>query len=129
MDTVIYDGECRFCIEKVRAFKNADTEHTLEFIPRQDPDAEKRFPEIIGVPLDDGIIVVDEQRNLHVAADGIYRMAMHFPSLKWRLFSGMYRLPVFKQATQLCYRVIAANRRRLGKTCVDNVCSLDDAKR
>lgn len=123
MNTVIYDGECRFCIEKVQSFRHEDFKHNLEFIPRQDPAAELRFPEIIGVPLDDGIIVVDPQHKIHIAADGIYQIAQELPALKWRIFSALYPLPLIKQAVQLCYRIIAANRKRLGKTCENNICA------
>jgi predicted DCC family thiol-disulfide oxidoreductase YuxK len=122
MNTVIYDGECPFCIDKVQKFQHDDHKHEMEFIPRQDPSVEQRFPEVVGVPLDDGIIFVDAQHNLHVAADGIYRIAQKLPSPKWRLFAAIYPIPVIKQAVQLCYRIIAANRKRLGKTCAGNVC-------
>jgi predicted DCC family thiol-disulfide oxidoreductase YuxK len=129
MNTVIYDGDCRFCIDKVQGFQRADINHKLEFIARQDPSTEERFPEIVGVPLDDGIVVIDAQHQLHVAADGIYRIAQELPKLPWRLYVATYPLPLFKQIYQIGYRIIAANRKRLGKTCINNVCSITDAKR
>jgi predicted DCC family thiol-disulfide oxidoreductase YuxK len=125
MNTVIYDGECNFCIDKVQKFQHEDRNHTMEFIPRQDPSVEQRFPEIVGVPLDDGIVFVDAQHKLHLAADGIYRIAQNLSCPMWRLYAAVYPLPVVKQIMQFGYKIVAANRKRLGKTCAGGVCKLN----
>lgn len=124
MNTVIYDGECNFCIEKVQWFKQHDPHHELEFVPRQDPETERRYPGIKNVPLDEGIVYIDAQEKLHIAADGVFQIAHHLDCPLMRIYSAVYPLPVFKQVAQLCYRVIAANRKRLGKSCVGGACKL-----
>jgi predicted DCC family thiol-disulfide oxidoreductase YuxK len=124
MNTVIFDGECNFCIDKVHWLQRHDPHHELEFIARQDPTTEQRFPALKSLSLEEGIVYIDSTGQFHIAADGIYRIAQHLDLPLMRLYSAMYPLPLFKQAAQLCYRVIAANRKRLGKSCAGGACKL-----
>lgn len=124
MNTVIFDGDCNFCIDKVQWFKQHDPHHQLEFIPRQDPQTEERFPAIKDVPLDQGIVYIDSNGGFHIAADGVFRIAQHLDCPLMRIYSAVYPLPGFQQVAKLGYRVIAANRKMLGKSCAGGACKL-----
>jgi hypothetical protein len=54
--TVIYDGECQFCIKRVKELQNLDKRRLFEYMARQDSRAEAEFPQIVGIKLDDGIL-------------------------------------------------------------------------
>lgn len=119
---VIYDGECRFCIAQVDGMKKLDTQHQLEFIPRQAQESEQRFPQIKGIPLDDGILLIGSDSSVHVAADAIFEIFERLPAR--RKLARLYHVPVLKQIIQIGYRLVAANRRRLGQTCSNDGCKL-----
>jgi predicted DCC family thiol-disulfide oxidoreductase YuxK len=120
---VVYDGECRFCIARVNEFQKLDAHSTIEYMPRQEPACEDRFPSVRNIDLDDGILFIEPNGHIHVAADAVYQIYHTYPST--RKLAWIYQVPVFKQIFQLGYRIVAMNRRRLGQTCKDNVCGLD----
>jgi predicted DCC family thiol-disulfide oxidoreductase YuxK len=119
---VIYDGECRFCIARVGELEKADTERQLEFMPRQAKESEQRFPQIKGIALDEGILLIDNAGQVHVAADAMYQIYKRLPST--RNVAWLYDVPGLRQVFQLGYRAVAANRRRLGQVCTDDHCKL-----
>jgi len=124
--TVLYDGDCRFCIARVAEIKAWDTSNSMEYIPRQDTSCDERFPALTGLPLDDGIVFIATDGHMSVAADAMYEIARLLPPT--RGFAWLYQVPILKQLAQIGYRIIAANRKRLGKTCEGDICSLDDPK-
>lgn len=119
---VIYDGECRFCIDKINRIKKLDRNSELMYIPRQDPAAEAEYPQIKNVDLEEGLLFVAEDGTVHVAADAIYQIACVVPDGK--RVAWLYRVPIIKQIIQIGYRIIAINRKRLGQTCDNGLCTL-----
>jgi predicted DCC family thiol-disulfide oxidoreductase YuxK len=124
MGTVIYDGECKFCIQEVGKIQRMQGADTLEFLPRQHESSEQRFPALSGVSLEEGMVFIDAQQKLHFGAEAFYFIAKAVRPLRMKIYEKLYPLPIFKQCFHLGYRVIAANRKRLGKTCHDGVCKL-----
>lgn len=118
--TVIYDGECSFCASRIAHIKAMDTDHALRYIARQDPLAEQQFPQIKGIQLDEGILFVAKDGHVAIAMDAMYEIGKLLP--RTRPFAWLYMLPGIKQLARVGYRIIAINRRRLGRTCTDNVC-------
>jgi predicted DCC family thiol-disulfide oxidoreductase YuxK len=120
--TVIYDGECRFCIQRVKELQNRDSQRLFDYLPRQDAQAEERFPQISGIKLDDGILLVKPgDTNVYVAADAIYQIFHELPGFK--SVAWLYLVPGLRQIFQLGYKLVAMNRRRLGRVCDDNSCN------
>jgi predicted DCC family thiol-disulfide oxidoreductase YuxK len=120
---VVFDGDCRFCRARIAEFQKLDQNNAMEFMPRQEPSCEERLPSVRGIDLEDGILFVEPNGKVHVAADAIYQMYSVCPATKNYVW--LYHIPVLKQAIQLGYRLIAMNRRRLGQTCENNICSID----
>jgi predicted DCC family thiol-disulfide oxidoreductase YuxK len=121
--SVIYDGECQFCIARIADIRKFDSDQRLEYLPWQDEDTQKRFPQISGRNLDDGMLLIEPDGSIHVAADAMYHIGMRLP--KWRRIAPLYNVPGLKQLGRLGYSIVAANRRRLGQICTNGVCKLD----
>lgn len=121
-ETVIYDGECSFCRKRIEEIRKLDKNNALEFLPRQDQSSEERFPQIVGINLDDGILCITHDGKTHVAAEAMYQIGRRLPTT--RSWVWLYNVPLLKQVFQLAYKIIAANRRRLGQVCSDGLCKL-----
>ena len=119
--TIIYDGECRFCIARVANVRKLDKKEQFEYKPRQEAGLEDRFPQIKNIDLEDGVLLVDGGR-LFVGADAAVEVARRLPFTN--LVAWLYHLPVIKQIVRGVYRVIANNRKRLGQTCHEGRCEL-----
>jgi predicted DCC family thiol-disulfide oxidoreductase YuxK len=119
-ETVIYDGDCAFCRRWIEKMRDSDGQQRLEFIPRQSPESEQRFPQIKDIDLDEGILFVEPGGKVHVAADAMYEIGKRLPG--WRFITWLYRIPGIKQATKVAYSTVAANRKHLG--CNSDYCKL-----
>src|ERR1700688_608042 len=117
---VIYDGECRFCIDQVRRIKQMDMLHQLEYIPRQDPTADLRFPMLRTIDFDKGMRLLTADGNNYAGADAVYQIARRLPAT--RPIAWLYCIPGINQIAKLIYTWIARNRKRLGQTCDDASC-------
>lgn len=124
---VVYDGECRFCIARVGEIRKLDTANAMDYMPRQDEQCEQRFPAIRDVDLEDGILFIEADGKISVAADAIYKIFRLLPER--RLVAQLYLVPGIKQMIRLGYRIIAINRRRLGQTCEGGVCMMHEPKK
>jgi predicted DCC family thiol-disulfide oxidoreductase YuxK len=123
--SVIYDGECKFCLARINDIRKFDSDQRLEYLPWQNEETQRRFPQIAGRNLDDGMLLIESDGSLYVAADAMYHIGLRLP--KWRRIAPLYKLPVFNQLGRLGYSIIAANRQRLGQVCTNGVCKLDHA--
>jgi predicted DCC family thiol-disulfide oxidoreductase YuxK len=122
--TVIYDGDCAFCLQRIAEIKGWDKEQQLTFLPRQAQESEERFPQIAAIKLDDGILFIEDNGRVHVAADAMYQIYLHLPV--WRRLAWLYQVPLIKQLCQVVYALIAANRKRLGRVCHNGSCKLPE---
>lgn len=121
--TIIYDGECRFCISQMQRIRLWDTRQAFEYLPAQDPSVPKRFPFLKDMNLESGMRLVNPDRKTYVGADAVYQIARRLPNTSW--FAWVYNLPVCKQIAQKLYVWVAANRKRLGQTCEAGVCKIE----
>lgn len=125
--TIIYDGDCRFCIARIGQLQRWDTERQFNYMRRQDPESEKLFPQIAGIQLDDGVLLVMPDGRVQIAMDAVFEITSRLP--RTRGVAWLYHLPVLKQVSRVAYRLIAMNRRRLGRTCSAETCSLSGKPR
>lgn len=119
-DTLIYDGECSFCVEQVGRIRAMDKESAVDYVPRQVPDLDERFPVLKEMNFDEGMRFVSGDGLVYVGADAFAELGKRIKPLAW--FTALYKLPVIKQAARVVYRLIAANRKRLGRTCEGGAC-------
>ncbi len=120
--TIVYDGECQFCIAQVGQIKRMDRDRQFDYMPRQSPDLDQRFPALKAMDLEQGMRVVDQAGRIYIAADAVYEIAKRLPGP--RMIAWLYRVPVLKQIAQRTYKWVASNRKKLGRTCDDNACKL-----
>jgi predicted DCC family thiol-disulfide oxidoreductase YuxK len=119
---VIYDGECRFCINQVERLKRMDSNSEFEYLPRQDPSADIRFPVLTTVDFNSGLRLIQPAGDVYAGADAFYHIARVLPST--RGLAWIYHVPGVKPIAKLVYAWIAANRKKFGQTCENGACKL-----
>ena len=128
---VVYDGECRFCRWSVARIQRLDREGQFEYLPRQAPGAEERFPLLKHSDFNTGLRLVPDAETVHVGADGVYQIYRRLPPLN--LVAWLYRVPVLTWLFRLGYAVIARNRHRFGRVppemACDDLCELSYGER
>lgn len=117
---VVYDGECPFCRNQIARIRSRDIREQFEYVPRQTPALTDRFPALAEGDFNTGMRLVLPGGQIHVGADALYHIARRLP--RWRWVAWLYRVPILHALAQRAYRWIAANRRRLGRTCDDGTC-------
>jgi predicted DCC family thiol-disulfide oxidoreductase YuxK len=119
---VIYDGECRFCVSQIARIKGLDRNGEFEYLPRQDPSADERFPVLGSVDFNSGLRLIEPDGSTFAGADAFYHMARRLPST--RAFAWFYHVPGVKPMAHMIYAWIAANRKKLGQTCENDACKI-----
>ena len=128
--TLIYDGDCAFCMASVRWLKRRSVGSGLEYLPYQ------AYPYPMtqaGLTAQDCIkaAYVIEQRGSGVkayrgagAVNYALRRSRGHWSLGWRFLGGLYLLPGIRQIQNLGYRWVADNRFRLSTS--GDSCSVEE---
>src|SRR4051794_40123936 len=118
---VLYDGDCGLCTRTARLLRRLDGRDALELTPAQAAD------HIEGVPA-----LAERMRALQVRdADGRWlsagaagvRIAEAVPVL--RPIAVAARLPVVRNLVEPAYRLVAANRHRIGRWIGATACRVD----
>lgn len=120
--TIIYDGECQYCIKQIHRIQNLDRKKQFLFDIRQNKNLYALYPELEPYDGIDGLRFVRADKEAFIGADAvhqIYKCISPFQLLTWT-----YHIPVLKQFFKLIYLIIAKNRYRLSKTCKDGVCDI-----
>lgn len=108
--TLIYDGQCRFCVRAARRLQFWAGRGRLEIVPLDAPGAMELHPDLsYSKALAAVQLVLPEGRLCQGAEAGLRAMSLR-PGFAWLAF--LYYLPLIRQACDLCYRLIARGRRR-----------------
>ncbi len=118
---VVYGGECPFCLRQIERIKRRDRRSRFEYVPRQSPGLEERFPRLADDDFNSGMRLITPRGEILVGADALYHIVRRLPI--WGNIAWIYRLPGLNTLARLAYRWIAANRHRLGRSCVETSCS------
>lgn len=119
---IVYDGECRFCLWSVSRIERLDRRRQFEYLPRQSPEVEQRFPFLADADFNTGLRLVVDGENVYVGADSVYQIYRRIPP--FHLVAWLYRLPILDRIVKWCYAFIARNRHRFGKVeCDTGTCS------
>jgi predicted DCC family thiol-disulfide oxidoreductase YuxK len=122
---IVYDGECPFCQRQTQRIRQRDWAGVFEYLPRQTPNIEQRFPKLVQEEFNTGMRLIMRDGAILVGADAVYEIARSLPV--WRWFAWLYRVPVLHGLCRMVYAWIAANRQRLGRSCDDDACKVPDA--
>jgi predicted DCC family thiol-disulfide oxidoreductase YuxK len=120
---IIFDGECRFCQWSVDRIRALAEEGQFDYIPRQQPGLDERFPILANSDFNTGLRLIHPDGTVHVGADGVYEIYRRIPP--YHLVAWIYRLPLVKQLFRLGYALVARNRHRFGRLSADAACDGD----
>ena len=124
---VIYDGECRFCQWSVRRIRKLDRAGLFEYLPRQAPEVDERFPQLAESDFDTGLRFIRDGGEVRVGADALYEIYRRLPV--YRFFAWVYRLPILRQLFRAGYAFVARNRYRFGRVeCDTGSCAVGDTR-
>jgi predicted DCC family thiol-disulfide oxidoreductase YuxK len=119
-DTVLYDGRCGFCRQRVANLQRADLWHRLTFISLHDESVARDFPEVPAERLHDEMVVIDTHGHVRGGATAVRYLSRTLPLL-WPLALVLHvpgSLPIWNWL----YRLVARNRMRLAGSCETDAC-------
>jgi len=137
---VVYDAECALCTRAVRQFEAVrGARAELRFVPLQELERRMKAPrgrDPAGLPetlfrLDPAALraqlhVVQADGAVFAGAEAVVRIMRELP--RWRLLSGLYRVPGMKRIADAAYRYVARRRYdwfgRADDGCADGACAL-----
>lgn len=125
--TLLYDGECRLCLQSVEIIRRMKTDADIRMLPLQEAAAEELPAGVGSEQLLAELHVLDGEGRLHRGAEALVRIIQTVPA--WRWLAVLYRVPGLKRLADWGYRFIAKHRYRLfGKagphTCGSGACRL-----
>lgn len=111
VDTVLYDGDCRFCRANVRFLQKADRGRRLTYVPMR------------GAAMRE-MVIVDKSGRRHSGGDAVRYLTRKLPVF-WP-FAIILHIPGTRRLWAWLYRKIAARRYWFGRiTCDSNTCGLE----
>lgn len=124
-DTVLYDGQCRFCTRQIAHLRRMDGRGRLRFLSLHDPSVAVWYPDLSMDQMMEEMWIVTRQGDRFGGADAIRYLTGRLPIL-WPLFPWMH-LPGMMPVWRWMYRQVAKRRYRIaGRNCDDGTCSLHD---
>ncbi|MBI3962514.1 MAG: DUF393 domain-containing protein [Deinococcus sp.] len=109
---LLYDGQCQFCTRSVARLKRRDRLGRLEFLPSQDPQAPRRFPQVTPEQCAQAMQLIDPRGQVSQGADALVRILWLLPG--GPLVAWLYAVPGVPFLARYLYRWVAKNRYRLG---------------
>ena len=121
-DTLIYDGQCSFCIRQVDRIRARDGGR-LAYLSLHDPLVTQRWPELSHEELMKQMYLVEPDGRKYAGASAVKALTRKLPRLWW-LFP-LLHCPGSMPIWRFLYARIAKMRYRLaGRRCDNGSCSL-----
>ena len=108
--TLIYDGDCSFCVRCVERLKIV-TKDKVEYLSFQL--SRERFPKILIEDCERSIHWVDINGNIFKGAEAIFRTLACVPNKTWPLWT-YQNIFGFALVAEYVYQVVSKNRKLLG---------------
>lgn len=121
-DTVLFDGQCRFCRGQVALLRRCDPTGRLRFVSLHDPTVAREFPELERDALLREMYVIDTAGRTRAGAEAVRYLSRRLPLL-WPLAVPLHvpgSLPVWRWL----YGLVARNRYRLAGRCDEGTCHI-----
>lgn len=119
-DTVLYDGQCRFCRGQIALLRRLDVTRRLEFTSLHDPGVARDFPEIPREDLLAEMFIVDRLGRTHRGACAVRYLSRVLVPL-WPL-APLLHVPGSMPLWRWLYGIVARNRYRIAGTCNEGTC-------
>jgi acetyl esterase len=113
--TLIYDGQCPFCIKSAERLQRWAGPSRLEIIAMEDPGAMLHHPDLDYARTLAAVQLILSNGYLCEGAEAAANAAALKPG--WRFLKIVYYLPLIRQFANLSYRVVARKRRRHCEGC------------
>lgn len=121
-DTVLYDGQCRFCRSQIGILRRLDWGRQLQFTSLHDPSVAADFPEIPQSRLRDEMVIVDRVGRARGGAEAVRYLSRRLPPL-WPL-AVLLHIPGSLPVWRWLYAFIAKRRLLIAGRCDDGTCRL-----
>lgn len=121
-DTVLYDGECRFCRSQIALLRGLDLARRLEFVSMHDARVPGDFPELSREELMREMVVVDTRGRAWRGAAAVRYLSRRLIAL-WPLAVPLH-VPGTMPLWNALYGLVARNRYRIAGRCTDGSCRL-----
>jgi acetyl esterase len=110
--TLVYDGECAFCLRCVAVLRRWDRRGRLAFLPLQDERTVALLPAVPRSALEAAMHLVAPDGGTSAGAATLPHILRLVPG--GRPLAVLIALPGVRWAADRLYRLVARNRRRLG---------------
>lgn len=121
-DTVLYDGQCRFCLSQIAILRVLDLSHTLAFTSLHDPSVVRDFPELAPEELERQMYVVDRRGLARGGAEAVRYLSRRLVLL-WPL-ALLLHLPGTLPIWRRLYAFVARHRMKIAGSCAGGTCRL-----
>lgn len=121
-DTVLYDGQCRFCRGQIAVLRWLDVGRVLEFVSLHDPSVSRDFPELPPERMLEEMVVVDRRGRVRGGASAVRYLSRRLVAL-WPAMLPLHvpgTLPFWSRL----YGFVARNRHRIAGRCDDGGCRI-----
>ena len=110
--TLVYDGDCRFCVRSADLIASWDRRGAVEILPFQRSGVRDRFPWISDSAFRDAMQLVGPGGKTWAGAEAGERLVRILPG--GRALGCLFALPFARPLADRAYRLVARNRYRLG---------------
>lgn len=117
---LIYDGDCSFCRKWMRWFRAHDPEQQMEYLARQSPERESRYPQLNDAKYQGALQLILASGEIRSGEMATATALTCLADTKYRLLGKFIMLPGIRQCAHIGYKIIAKNRHRFA--CKDDVC-------
>ena len=121
-DTVLYDGQCRFCRSQIALLRRLDLTGRLTFTSLHDPSVARDFPESPRASLLEQMYVVDRRGQARGGAAAVRYLSRRLVLL-WPL-ALLLHVPGTMPLWQWLYAFVARRRMAIAGSCDDGTCRL-----
>jgi predicted DCC family thiol-disulfide oxidoreductase YuxK len=105
---MVFDGDCNFCKLWIRRWQQI-TGDALDFLPFQNPEIEKKFPEIPRENFQNSVQLIETDGEVFSGADAVFSSLAKNPKWQWPL-RAYENSPVFANLTESAYKFVARHR-------------------
>ncbi len=122
-DTVLFDGECRFCQRQIAILSNLDLRNRFIYKSLHDPSVAADFPELTIEQLQEQMFVIDTQGNARGGATAVRYLSRKLPLL-WPL-ALLLHIPGSLPLWNRLYKFIAERRLWIAGRCDTTSCQIN----
>jgi lipase maturation factor 1 len=106
---LLYDGDCDFCRFWVHRWRRVTVDR-IDYLPFQDPEIARRFPEIPREQLASAVHLIQSDGRVFGGAEAVFLALAAHPD-RQRLLNWYRRSPLFARFAETAYRFVSHHRR------------------